>query len=553
MMKKLLCVVLSVLLLVGMLAGCGGKDSSSGKKDNGKTTLTIGIPMNTAVIDYETNTFTQWLEEELDCNIEIQLFATGANDYMTQLSGMMLKGDKLPDLIWNFDGMKGGTWDLYGQDGYLIDLKPYMDDKEGASKVWWDAVADVDPEQIQNALRRCEDDFGAMYVFPRIETSMIDTMDYMVSVNKTWLDECGLKQPTNTEELYQVLKTFKEKKCGDKAGYYPLIGGGDSLLSGDVINWLINMFVYFDDATYFNLSEDGKTLTAPFTSDKYREALAFCKKLVDEGLLMHGIDMQEIKSLLNPADGEPRVGMVVGHPTLSFLSNDASIDHFVPLENYWGYAVRKEGSITLSTGISADCEDPDLAFKLLMLVSSQEGAYRLRYGEKGVDWDWADKDAVSYMGLPCTVKVFSETLSTSTQNKTWKNGPGVLINSENETAQYPNIDGWIGKRCDLISGIYDSFCVAEEKNNPKNICPTIVLSEKQSQENEVERTNTQNVVYIMRDTFIRGTSSDTILNGANADINNDAHWQKYLDALNSEGLDVWQKQIQAIYDESYAK
>ena len=552
MMKKLLSVVMCMVILVGILSGCGGGSGSSGKSTNGKKTLTIGIPMNTAVIDYETNTFTTWLEEALDCNIEIKLFATGSNDYMTQLSGMMLKGDKLPDVIWNFSGMNGSTWDLYGQDGYLIDLTPYMEDKEGASKVWWDQVAGLDQEEINNALKRCEDDYGAMYVFPRIETSLIDTMDYMVAVNQTWLDECGLKQPTNTDELYSVLKTFKEKKCGDKAGYYPLVGGSDSTLCGDVINWIINMFIYFDDATYFNLAEDGKTLTTPFTSDKFREALAFCKKLVDEGLLMYGISSQEYKSIINPADGNSRVGMVVGHPTLTFLSDDPSIDNFVPLEKYWGYAVRNENEVTLSAGISVDCEDPDLAFKLLMLVSSEEGAYRLRYGELGVDWDWADEGEISFMGLPCTLKVYSETLSTSTQNKTWKNGPGILINAENETAQYPNIDGWIGKRCNLISGIYDSFCAAEVANNPRYICPSIVLNEKQSKTNEVERTNTQNVIYIMRDTFIKGTSNDTILSGAKADINNDAHWQKYLDALEKEGLAAWQAQMQEIFNESYA-
>lgn len=560
-MKRFLACMLSFVLTALLLLGCAGDGGQSGNTDpsgsgsgtGGRKTLTIGIPMNTAVIDYNTNAYTKWLSEALDCDIKLKLFATGGNDYMTQLSGMMLKGDRLPDVIWDFDSMSGSTWDLYGQDGFFIDLKPYMDDKEGASKVWWDQVRDLDPVFIENALKRCEDDFGAMYVFPKIETSIIDTMDYMVMINETWLSELGLRQPTSADELYQVLKAFKEKKCGDRFGYYPMVGGGESALSGDIINWIINMFLYFNDETYFGLAEDGKTLTTPFTSDKYREALTFCKKLVDEGLLMYGVSMQEMKNIMNPVDQDPRVGICVFHPTLTFQANESSIDHFKPLENYWGYQVRKENTCRLSAAITADCEDPDLAFRLLMLASSQEGAYRLRYGELGVDWDWADKGEISFMGLPCTLKVYSETLSTSTQNKTWKNGPGILIYAENETAQYPNYDGWIGKRCDLISGIYESFTKAEKANNPAHILPVIVLSERQSKENEVERKNTQNLIYTMRDTFIKGTANSTVLGGARADIKNDDHWNKYLAALEKEGLAAWQAQIQEIFSESYLK
>lgn len=550
-MKKIVSLVLSMVMVLGLLAACGGDDKDTGTNADGKKVLTIGIPMKTTVIDYDTNSLTLWLEEQLDVDIQFQIFATGSNDYMSQLSGLIMKGAKLPDILWDFDGMTGGTWDLYGQDEYLVDLTSYMEDKDGASKVWWDRVADIDENYINNVLKRCQDDYGAMYVFPGIETSIIDTMDYMVSINQTWLTECGLQQPTNIDEFYNMLVTFKEKMC-TKNGYWPLVGGGSSSLSGDVINWIINMYIYFNDETYFNLSDDGKTLTTPFTSDKYREALAFCKKLVDEGLLYYGLSREEITSLVNPADKDPRVGMFVGHPTLSYVSGDDCIDNYVALENYWGYAIRTENMYSLNAGITTDCEDPDLAFELFMLVCSEEGSYRMRYGEKGVDWDDADEGAISFLGLDCTLKVLegSETISTSTQNKTWKSGPSILINSENESAQYENISGWIGKRCDIIKGIYTAYTAAESRN-PKYICPVIVLSELESLSNESERSNTQNLIYIMRDTFIRGTSNDTILSGEKADINNDTHWQKYLNGLEKEGLSVWQAQIQQIYTEQY--
>lgn len=550
-MKKLLAILLCMVMVLSLFTACGGNGDKDDDKVNsdGKKVITIGIPLKTTVVDYDTNAFTLWLEEELDVDIQFQIFATGGADYMTQLAGLTLKGSKLPDIIYNFSEMEGSLWDMYGQDEYLIDLTEYMEDKEGASKEFWDSLEGVDDVTIANAMKKCKDDSGAMYVLPRIETTMIDTMDYMVAINQTWLDECNLEQPTNIDEFYNVLKTFKDTYCG-AAGYYPMVGGTASYLSSDIINWLINMYVYFSDQMYFNLSEDGTTLVAPFTTDKYREALAFCNKLYKEGLLPEPMENTDLKNVVNPADGVPRTGFVVGHPTLSFRSDDVSIDHFVPLKTYWGKTVRRAIESDLSTGITTDCADPDLAFELLMKVCSAEGQYRLRYGELGVDWDWADEGAVSYMDLPCTIKVYSATLSTSTQNKSWLNGPGVLQNSENETVQYTTTDGWINKKTDLIRGIYDAYVAAEDKN-PPYIMPYMILSEEQKLENEIERTNTISMVYMMRDTFIFGTANDIILDGQKADINNPNHWNAYLNAIKDEGLDAWQSQMQALYDSEY--
>lgn len=546
-MKKILSLTLCLIMVLGLLAGCNGGNDDPYVNPDGKTVITIGIPQKTTVLDYEDNAFTKWLEAELDVDIRVKMFATG--DYKTQFSGMLLKGDKLPDILWNFTEFSGKLWDQYGDEDYLVDLKPYMDDKTGASKVWWDRVEGLEPTYLSNILKKCEDDEGRMFVFPYIETSMIDTMDYMACINQQWLDECELEQPTNIDEFYNVLKVFKEKMCAGKQGYYPLAGGGPSMLSGDVTNWIINMFLYFDDRTWFGLSEDGQTLTTPFTSDKYREALAFCKKLIDEGLLIYNLDRQELMNMVNHPNGS-QVGIFVGHPTLTFEPNNNSIDNYVAMNNYWSQCIRTEDKYELSAAITTDCADPDLAFELLMLASSLEGGYRLRYGERGVDWDWAEPGSTSFMGIECDIKVMSETLSLTAQKKSWLNGPGVMINAENESVQYTAEPGsWIHKRCTIIKTLYDVY-TAQEANNPHYILPVMVLSEKQSEQYMNERTNTQNAIYMMRSAFIEGTRNDMII-GGNADINNPTHWQKYLDALEREGLSLWKSQMQEIYDNEY--
>ena len=38
-----------------------------------RITLTVGIPKNSFITDYEDNTFTKYLEEKMNCDIEFQL------------------------------------------------------------------------------------------------------------------------------------------------------------------------------------------------------------------------------------------------------------------------------------------------------------------------------------------------------------------------------------------------------------------------------------------------------------------------------------------------
>ena len=50
---------------------------------------------------------------------------------------------------------------------------------------------------------------------------------YKIWINQTWLDNLGLDVPTTTEELYTVLKAFKENDPNGNGiqDEYPLVGG----------------------------------------------------------------------------------------------------------------------------------------------------------------------------------------------------------------------------------------------------------------------------------------------------------------------------------------
>ena len=98
-------------------------------------------------------------------------------------------------------------------------------------------------------------------------------------INKAWLDKLGLKAPTTTEELYQVLKAFKEKdpNGNGKPDEIPYTETG---LNMD----FLNPFGITDINASSMIVQDGKPVYFP-TTDAYKEALIYTHKLYSEGLI----------------------------------------------------------------------------------------------------------------------------------------------------------------------------------------------------------------------------------------------------------------------------
>ena len=131
-MKKIIAMILALVMVLALVA-CGGPANAPGEnnaesdtfyteasyKDIRKTgfqgtrwdgtlplvpegeevTIKIGMPTNSLVLDYETNSYTTWVEEQTGINLEIIEYAGSAADIGTQLSLMITGGEELPDII----------------------------------------------------------------------------------------------------------------------------------------------------------------------------------------------------------------------------------------------------------------------------------------------------------------------------------------------------------------------------------------------------------------------------------------------------------------------
>ena len=65
--------------------------------------LTIGLPLDTRVTNYDTNPTTRWLEERTGVDIVIKTFSGSKSDISTQYSLMFTGGEEMPDVLYVYD------------------------------------------------------------------------------------------------------------------------------------------------------------------------------------------------------------------------------------------------------------------------------------------------------------------------------------------------------------------------------------------------------------------------------------------------------------------
>ena len=563
-MKKLLALILCLVMAVSVFAGCGGGGGleAAGEGNEGPVatmdnkeipddlTLTIGIPLSASVEDYDTNAYTLWLEEQTGYDLEFITFQSSSTDYKAQLSTMLATGDELPDILWNFV-VGQGAYEEYGASGYFIDMAPYYNDKEGEGKVFWDRLSQLPQDQQDYVVRQLTAEDGGMYAAARIEYSLIDTMQFQVFINQTWLTKLGLEMPTNIDELETVLRAFRDKdpNGNGKKDELPLIGN-NAAGSSSIIKWILNMYCYVDFNKYFNVNDEGK-LYLPHITEEYRQALIKINQWIKEGLMFNSafsMSNKEIKSLLNPPEGEAiTVGIFAGHPTLVHEVDNSAIYNYVAMP-YWGNAIRNPQYFTPAVFITQDCEYPLAAWRLIMTASTKEGSYRQRYGEYGVDYVDADPGTKSFLGRDAEIKVLNESAFSGQNNCCWHGIMGtILIEAENEVCQLTEDMGeWVNYKMTNMAAAYNNYVKAETENNPdpKYIMPDIVTPVEVSDADANERSNSQSVISEALSSFCCGT-------GVYNNPNDDAQWAAYIKALEDQGYQKWMEYRQAVCEDQF--
>ena len=548
-MKKLLSILLALTVVLGLCAGCGGNKNTgddNGVGADGKVTLEIGVAESATVVSWEENALTKWLEEECNVNLEFLPYP-GGTDVATQISTTVAARQELPDILWGIN-LGNEVASTYGRDGYFVNLSTYLeDDKDGMAKTFWDRLSVFTEEEQANFLRRMRSaEDGNIYGLPNIEYSPTDSMKYQLWINTEWLDNLGMEKPTNNQELYDFLVAVMENDCngnGDTKDEIPLFGTQRADAGTKVVDWLINLFLYYDDDhRWQDYNGDGE-LEFVFVQDKYREALQYVNKLYKKGLLTKmawTAGSQECKNITTPNSGVPICGIFAGHLTIHVQRETDMIYKYEPLQT-WGCAVSNDYGFSFGTFITTDCKNPDKAFEVMMKMYSQEGSWRIRYGEKGVNWEEPDEGAMSAYGIPAEYKLITDPLGTQNAQIWSKVGCTVNYYAEGETAQMAeNMSQWEKDKNQFHATQRKLFDEAAEKYNPKFVAPVLQTTAEEAEEYEMIRTNIYDLGYKAETEFITGTGG--------RDINNDAHWAAFVAEMEELGMYEYQALMNKILD-----
>lgn len=545
---RILSLLLVLVMLVSMVACTNTKPitSSDDPQATGSQepiTLTIGLVQKVNVESYDDNELTKWLEEQTGYNIEFMLLSSDHAEAITQLTAMMAGGEKLPDILYGINGTQKMLPE-WGSDGYLIDLTPYLEDKE-ASATFWERWAEVPEDDAATIMAQAKDPTtGEQYAMPYYSTGYNNRTSTQCYINTAWLEAVGKEMPTNYEELVDVLKAFKtgDPNGNGKADELPMVGGV-GLYRANIIQWLLNNWTYVNDssidATYFFGVEDGKVYY-PQVTEEYREALRNIRQLVEDGLLSTMTwtvsQTSELLNLVTPTDGEAIAGVVGIHASVHIAADSPLMYEYQPLAPF-NYAPVTEPIYRLSACITSDCENPDAAFDLLDFMYTEECSWRMNSGVPDVDWEFQ----TNADGVVGRVQINGDAYSGQTR-QTWSFMDSTIINSaEPPYAKLVPAEAdktWKNHRQDLLNNHTALYMEVGAKNNPDEVLYLPSYNAEEVAENGDIETNLKTYIETTRAEFLNGT------------LNIETDWDKYIKEFYAIGADILLENAQDAYDRS---
>ena len=173
-----------------------------------------------------------------------------------------------------------------------------------------------------------------------------------------------------------------------------------------------------------------------------------------------------------------------------------------------------------------------------MKMFEEETSYRIRYGEQGVNWEYATEGAVSDYGLPAKIKVIDDPIEKS-NSCLWSNTSGTLLEYlDGENVIWPEeATDWQKTRNAMSVQSRKNADAAAAANNPDKLCPTLTYTEE-----ELDRIG--ELSYNIKEYYTK-SRTDFIKNKMDP---NTEDWDRYVKQVKDYGLDVWLTAAQAAYD-----
>ncbi len=555
-MKKRM--ILSLLLTMSlMLSACGGngaKDGGDGSTNEGSTgdedtTLTVWIKDNILIEDFNTNSMTLWLEEQTGYNLE--MIPQSSDGYADKVNVALTAGaiEELPDIIMGQGGIDftdSQVWS-YAEAGSIISLTDYYNDPELAVN-------------INEAIERTGTDYtqlitspdGNIYSIGTLNQSYGNEFKMKLWVYKPWLEALNKEVPATTEEFYELLTQIHETDLNGngKQDEIGMLGPAKSNRATEGY-WkvLMNAFVYAGD-TQYRMVEDG-VVSASYTTDEWKEGLKYLKSLFGNGAIpTESLTMSEdqFKALLNSAD--PTVFAFTDYTPDDVDQSEGRHLEYICIDTLTGpdgvnYATYEPSVATPSMMITANCKNPEAAFRIGDLLNGMDMSISQRWGEEGVDWDYIEnvEDSSIYKstfdGFDLSIVAYDDAsfwAGTDTTNRSWKQvGPYVR-----HYGIYNGVGVEVGNESEYLTNVNSAMAMYQEAGHgPEEVIPKLIFTTEESETISTIETVLKSYVEESMASFVTGTM----------DI--DADWDSYLAELETIGLKEYLEVVQGAYDRMY--
>ena len=312
--------------------------------------------------------------------------------------------------------------------------------------------------------------------------------------------------------------------------------GSTTDMGGNILGWLINMKMYHDTGNLVSVDADGKVI-ADCTTQEYRDALIWIHDLMAEGLVSPlSVTTKGAQLKANLAAGD-FIGLCIGHATAT-LPDPESLQKWTPLP-IWGSVFWRDVSMAFKNQITEDCDNPDGAWEVLMAMYDREGTLIQRWGEKGVNWDYADEGALSAFGTPADIKIYVDPYTQTMTSSCWRTPIcGYLKTTE-------VVDIQVGDDMTQLERDYytkqatmsQNFKDAYAKNTPVNAVPRLMWTDDLKKEAPY-RTDVTNLMSTYTSKFVTGQLNPR----------SEEDWNQYLKELKDATYDTWIATVQKVVD-----
>ncbi|KRE64673.1 extracellular solute-binding protein [Paenibacillus sp. Soil750] len=330
-------------------------------------------------------------------NIQVE-FIEAPTDGFPEKKNLLFASNELPDVMYR-SALTPLEATRYGSGGQLIPLEKLIEAYAPNIK----KLMETYPE-IRSAITTPE---GHIYALPGI-VSVNSARTDKKWINQAWLKKLNLKEPETTDELYEVLKAFRDKDPNGNGKQDELPMTARNGLS--IVPIMAGSFG-LDFQLGYNINLENDKVNLWMGSDRNKELLMYLNKLYAEKLLDTELFTQKEAQYLTK-QGTGNTGFFfdqTNNPMLDGKVQDQYIG-IAPLKGPHGDRLQLAAPVPRDFGafaITSVNKNPEATMRWVDYFYGDEGSTMLRFGRQGENYELKN-------GIPYYTDAF---LATGNQSK----------------------------------------------------------------------------------------------------------------------------------------